>query len=69
MNKCVYIKDAFRCDVELGEMIIRTILAVRKAGHLNIKTKIFDIKARVTIGWLARVFVETVRIYLALNKI
>ena len=28
-----------------------TILAVRKIGHLNIKSKIFDIEARVLIGW------------------
>ena len=31
-------------------------LAVRKVGHLNIKTKMFEVKARVLIGWLARVF-------------
>ena len=24
---------------------------VRKIGHLNIKTKMFDIEARVLIGW------------------
>ena len=29
------------------------ILAVRKAGHLNINAKIFDFEARVLIGWLA----------------
>ena len=31
-----------------------TILAVRKAGYLNIKTKMFDFEAH--IGCLARVF-------------
>ena len=30
-----------------------SILAVRKVGHLNIKTKMFDFEARVLIGWLA----------------
>ena len=29
------------------------ILAVRKVGHLNIKTKMFDFEAHVLIGWLA----------------
>ena len=29
------------------------ILTIRKIGHLNIKTKIFDFEARVLIGWLA----------------
>ena len=28
-----------------------SILDVRKIGHLNIKTKMFDIEARVMIGW------------------
>ena len=28
-----------------------TILDVRKIGHLNIKTKMLDIEARVLIGW------------------
>ena len=28
-----------------------TILDVRKMGHLNIKTKMLDIEARVLIGW------------------
>ena len=32
------------------------ILAVRKVGHLNIRTKMFDFEARVLIGWLAGVF-------------
>ena len=32
------------------------ILAVRKAGYLNIKTKMFDIEARVLVGWQATVF-------------
>ena len=27
------------------------ILDVRKIGHLNIKTKMLDIEARVLIGW------------------
>ena len=31
------------------------ILAVRKVGHLNIKTKLFDFEARVLIGWLANI--------------
>ena len=30
---------------------MRTILDVRKIGHLNIKTKMLDIEARVLIGW------------------
>ena len=30
-----------------------SILAVRKVGHLIIKTKMFDFEARVLIGWLA----------------
>ena len=30
-----------------------TILTVRKVGHLNIKTKMFDFVACVMIGWLA----------------
>ena len=29
------------------------ILAVRKKGNLNIKTKMFDFEVRVLIGWLA----------------
>ena len=33
-----------------------TILAVRKVGHLNIKSKMFNTEARALIGWLARVF-------------
>ena len=33
------------------------ILAVRNAGHLNIKTKVFDFKARVLIGWLTNTLV------------
>ena len=33
------------------------ILAVRKAGHLNIKTKMFNYEARVLIGWLANTLV------------
>ena len=33
-----------------------TILAVRKIGHLNIRTKLFEFEAHVLIGWLARVF-------------
>ena len=32
------------------------IIAVRKVGHLNIKTKIFDFDERVLIGWQARLF-------------
>ena len=32
---------------ELGE----PIFDVRKIGHLNIKTKMLDIEARVLIGW------------------
>ena len=32
-----------------------TTLAVRHAGHLNIKTKMFHFKARVLIGWLANI--------------
>ena len=32
------------------------LLAVGKVGHLNIKTKFSEFKARVLIGWLARVF-------------
>ena len=32
------------------------ILAIRKASHLNIKTKTFNFAACVLIGWLARVF-------------
>ena len=32
------------------------ILAAKKVGHLNIKTKIFDFEVRVLIGGLARVF-------------
>ena len=31
--------------------IYLSILDVRKIGHLNIKTKMFDIEARVLIGW------------------
>ena len=27
------------------------IIDVRKIGHLNMKTKMFDIEARVLIGW------------------
>ena len=30
-----------------------SILTVRKVGHLNIKTKMFDFEARILIGWLA----------------
>ena len=33
-----------------------TILAVRKVGHLNIKTIMFYFEARVLIGWLANNF-------------
>ena len=32
-------------------MLYGTILDVRKIGHLNIKTKMLDIEARVLIGW------------------
>ena len=31
------------------------ILAVKKVGHLNIKTKMFDFEARVLIGWLVNI--------------
>ena len=37
-----------------------TILAVRKAGHLNMKTKMFDFEACVLIGWLANTLRESV---------
>ena len=37
-----------------GNMVY--ILAVRKVGHLNIKSKMFVFEARVLIGWLVRVF-------------
>ena len=30
-----------------------SILAVRKVGHLNTKTKMFDFEAHILIGWLA----------------
>ena len=30
-----------------------SILAARKVGHLNIKTKMFDFEAHILIGWLA----------------
>ena len=33
-----------------------SILAVRKVGHLNRKTKMFGFEAHILIGWLARVF-------------
>ena len=33
---------------------IGAILTVRKASHLNIKTKMFDVEVRVLIGWLVR---------------
>ena len=32
------------------------ILAVRRAGHPNMKTKMLDFEARILIGWLARLF-------------
>ena len=34
--------------------LTNTILTVRKAGHLNIKSKIFDFEAHVPIGWPER---------------
>ena len=37
-------------------VVLLIILAVRKLGHLNIKTKMFDFEARVLIDRLARVF-------------
>ena len=37
-----------------------TILAVRKVGHLKIKTKMFDFEARVLIGRLARLQMITI---------
>ena len=30
-----------------------SILAVRKVGHLTMKTNMFDFEARVLVGWLA----------------
>ena len=38
--------------------IMLSILAVRKAGHLNIKTKMLDFEVRVLIGWLANTLRE-----------
>ena len=38
---------------EDGKTLSVPILAVRKASHVNIKTKMFDIEANVLIGWLA----------------
>ena len=32
----------------------KQLLAVRKVGHLNIKTKMFDYETRVRIGWLVQ---------------
>ena len=40
------------------KIIMITILAERKAGHLNIKTKMLNFEARVLIGWLS----ESVRL-------
>ena len=46
----------FRVHADNGDFLCENILAVRKVGHLNIKTKLFDFEARVMIGWPARVF-------------
>ena len=37
-----------RCDTSIVDIII--ILAITKASHLNIKTKMSDLKERVLIG-------------------
>ena len=52
----LYLLSLENAQVETGSKSIETLismLAVRKAGHLNIKTKIFDFVTRVLIGWLA----------------
>ena len=36
--------------------IISTILAVRKVGHLDIKTRMLNFEVRVLIGWLTNTF-------------
>ena len=50
-----------RYKVTLYSMNKINILAVRKVGHLNIKTKMFDFETRILIGWLARVFSQPIR--------
>ena len=50
--------------------ILVTILAVRKVGHLNIKTKMFDFEARVLIGWLANILArQPIRTHASTSKI
>ena len=38
------------------DFVIIFILAVRRTGHLNIKTKMSNFETRVLIGWRFRVF-------------
>ena len=38
----------------IGNIHACSILVVRKVGHLNIKTKMFDFEVRVLIGWLTQ---------------
>ena len=45
--------ELFFCDLCF---VSWTILAVRKVGHLNIKTIMFNFEAHILICWLERVF-------------
>ena len=51
MYHCLICRE--RCTTSPG--LYNNILDVRKIGHLNIKTKMFDIEARVLIGWYSLV--------------
>ena len=61
-----YVKLITNKEGDKSEVNSQNILAVRKAGHLNIETKIFDFEARVLNGWLLantlRVFANSERV-------
>ena len=40
-------------DNVFTDMCVVYILTLRKVGHFNIKTKMFDFEAHVLIGWQA----------------